>query len=71
MIPGILLGKMLQWHIICALTDYLIYIFTGVLNNYQQHISGIIARDDNLVKSDAKKCQQAFLAQLSGRGTWL
>ena len=35
-----------------------IYKFTSVLNNYQQHISGIIARDDNLVKSDAKKCQQ-------------
>ena len=38
---------------------------------YQQRISGVIASDDNLVKSDAKKCQQAFLAPLQGRGTWL
>ena len=29
------------------------------------------ARDDNLVKSDSKKCQQAFLAPLPRRGTWL
>jgi spore maturation protein CgeB len=43
--------------------------FTSVLNNYQQRIFGIIARDENLVKSDAKKCQQAFLAPLLG--TWL
>ena len=42
---------------LCAY-GYLIYKFTSVLNNYQQNISGIIARDDNLVKSDAKKCQQ-------------
>ena len=26
------------------------------------------ARDDNLVKSDAKKCQQTFLAPLPGKG---
>jgi len=31
--------------------------FTSVLNNYQQCISGIIVRDGNLIKSDAKKCQ--------------
>jgi len=41
--------------------------YTSVINNYQQCISGIIARNDNLVKSDAKKCQQAFLVQLPGR----
>ena len=41
---------------LCA-CGYLTYIFTSVLNNYQQRISSIIARDDNLVKSDAKKCQ--------------
>ena len=62
---------MLQWYIICALADYFIYIYTSVLNNYQQCIFGIIARDDNLVKSDVKKCQQAFLAPLLGRGTRL
>jgi hypothetical protein len=38
---------MLQWYIICALADYLIY--TSVLNNYQQLIFAIMARDDNLV----------------------
>ena len=37
-----------------------IYKFTSVLNKYQQRISSIIARDDNLVKSDAKKCQQSY-----------
>jgi hypothetical protein len=42
----------------CGLLN--IYNFTSVLNNYQQHIYGIIARDDNMVKDDAKKCQQAL-----------
>ena len=59
--PGILPGKLLQWYIICALADTIyiyIYIFASVLNNYQSWISSIIARDDNLIKSDAKKCQQ-------------
>ena len=45
-----------------------IYKFTCVLNNYQQRISSIIARDDNLVKSDAKKCQQAFSGAVAGEG---
>ena len=39
----------------CGLLN--IYKFTSVLNNYQQRISGIIARDDNLEKGDAKKCK--------------
>ena len=43
----------------CGLLQYKIYPkCTSVINNYQQYISGIIARDDNLVKSDAKKYQQ-------------
>ena len=41
--------------------------FTSVISNYQQYIFGIISRDDNLVTSDAKKCQQAFLTPLPGR----
>ena len=42
---------------LCAYGLLNIYKFTSVLNNYQQYISGIIARDDNLVKSNAKKYQ--------------
>jgi hypothetical protein len=34
--------------------------FTSVINNYQPTHLWHHARDDNLVKSDAKKCQQAF-----------
>ena len=52
---------------LCAYGLLNIYKFTSVLNIYQQCISGIIARDDNLVKSDAKKYQQAYLAP-SGDG---
>ena len=58
-------GEMLQWYLSVRLriTQYL-YKFTSVLNNYQQRISGIIARDDNLEKSDAKKCQQLYICML-------
>ena len=45
MILGILPDEMLEWNIIYALVDTLTYIifseFTNVINNYQQHISGI------------------------------
>ena len=46
-IPYILISEMLQWYIIRALADTLIYIyfslkFTGVVNNYQPRISGIM-----------------------------
>ena len=43
---------------LCACELLNIYKLTSVLNNYQQRISGIIARDDNLEKSDVKKYQQ-------------
>ena len=47
----------------CACGLLNIYKFTSVLNNYQQRISGIIARDDNLVKSDAKKSFTVVIIQ--------
>ena len=52
---------MVYYLCVCGLIQYTIYPkCTSVINNYQQYISGIIARDDNLVKSDAKKCQQSY-----------
>jgi hypothetical protein len=50
---------MLQWYIIRTLVDYfIIYLILQVfLIVTNQCISGIAAKDDNLVKGDAKKCQ--------------
>jgi hypothetical protein len=55
-------GEMLQWYIICALADTLLLILLSlslqVLTIITKTHFWHHARDDNLVKSDAKKCQQ-------------
>jgi hypothetical protein len=51
----------------CGYLTY-IYKFTSVLNNYQQRISGIIAKDDNLVKSDAKKMPTSISSAVAREG---
>jgi len=53
-------GEVLQWYI-CALVEF--HIFLSHINT--TNIFGVIARD-YIFSSDAKKCQQAFLAPLLG-----